>query len=327
MIVEIIHYILELIEVLERKPVSLPLNKFQKDKAYKSLLKKRIIEDHHLLSFIRTKCFNDLLTNIKKNNNVILISESGVGKTKLIVELLKELSNDRIFSNEYNKVFFWRGEAETDVSIAKGLYVCENIGNNVDTFCKLAAELESVGAIFIATTYPEELYDKHRWIQNKVNYVPIDVYPNRDEWKRIVKTFLRDFEEKGLDVACVMPVIEDFSGNLIPPFQLNYSLSRALRRGIEIDTKDRLYSVIEIEYGERKDIEEKIKGDSSESFLYSIRLVTWLTNKNHIEENIIKIVFKDFLGKEKHQYGVALETLSSDDNFYILKKTGKRIYS
>lgn len=326
LIVGIIHYILKLIEVLERKPISLPLNKFQKDKAYKSLLKKGIIEDHHLLPFIRTKCFDDLLTNIKRKNNVILISESGVGKTKLIVELLKELPNDRIFSKEYKKVFFWRGEAETDVSIAKGLYVCENIGNNVDTFCKLAAELESVGAIFIATTYPEELYDRHRWIQNKANYVPIDVYLNRDEWKRIVKTFLRDFEEKGLDVACVMPVIEEFSGNLIPPLQLNYSLSRALKRGIEIDTEDKLYSVIEIEYGERKDIEEKIKGDSSEFFLYSIRLVTWLTNKNYIEENIIKTVFKDFLKREKHQYGVALETLSGDDVFYILKKIGKKIY-
>ena len=326
LVVGIIYYILKLIEVLEHKPVSLPLNKFQKDKAYKSLFKNRIIETHHLLPFIRTKCFDDLLTNIKKGNNVILISDSGWGKTKLIIELLKELSNDRIFSKEYKKVFFWRGEAETDVPIAKGLYVCENIGNNVDTFCKLAAELENVGAIFIATTYPEELYDRHRWIQNKVNYVPIDVYPNRDEWKRIVKTFLRDFEEKGLDVACVMPVIEEFSGNLISPLQLNYSLSRALKRGIEINTEDKLYSVIEIEYGERKDIEEKIKGDISEIFLYTIRLVTWLINKNYIEENIIKTVFIDFLKGEKHQYGVALKTLSGDDVFYILNKVGKKIY-
>jgi len=323
-IIQILIYLLELIKVRLPKPVSVKLKNFHKNRGYKILLKNRIIDEHHLLPFVQVKCFDDLLTNVKKGRNVILISDTGWGKTKLIVELLNELSNDGTFSKKYKKVIFWRGEP--NIPVGRNLYIFENIGININEFLKLAVELESRGGIFIATIYPEEIYDRYKWIQNKINYIPIDAYPTRDEWKKIIKIILKDLKDRGLNVTGIEQIIDKFSGNLIPPFQMYYSLSRIIEKGIDITTEDQLHRVVEVDYGERKDIEEKIKVDFSESLLYAIRLLTWLTNKNYVEEEITKIVYTEFLKKEKHQYDVALNTLSGSDIHYIIKKVGRKIY-
>jgi len=114
-IIQAFIYFLELIKERLPKPVSVKLKNFHKNKGYKILLKNRIIDEHHLLPFVQVKCFDDLLANVKKGRNVILIGDTGWGKTKLIVELLNELSNDETFSKKYKRVIFWRGEPNIPV--------------------------------------------------------------------------------------------------------------------------------------------------------------------------------------------------------------------